>query len=238
MRTKEGGRKESSFITLTYDAEHLPKDWGLHVSEWQDFAKRLRHLVGPFRYYMCGEYGEKNSRPHFHAILFGIDFAEERIPIGKNKQGNMKYITPTLMKAWKQGDSVLGTLTPQSAAYVAKYTIVKNYKAETDPRFNRTDGIKHWRVRPEFATMSLKPGIGAEWWKRWKKDLTNDFAMQGSRKARVPKYYDTLLERENPEELENIKKKRKQVALKRAQDLTAERLEARELILRKKQGER
>lgn len=34
--------QENSFITLTYDDEHLPWDRGLRKKHWQDFAKRLR----------------------------------------------------------------------------------------------------------------------------------------------------------------------------------------------------
>lgn len=31
--------KENSFITLTYDDEHLPLGWTLVLKHWQDFAK-------------------------------------------------------------------------------------------------------------------------------------------------------------------------------------------------------
>ncbi len=77
------------FITLTYDEEHLPQDWSLDKSHFQKFMKRLRkRYPQKIRYYHCGEYGENCrhgihttlcpgcnvGRPHYHAILFNIDF--------------------------------------------------------------------------------------------------------------------------------------------------------------------
>lgn len=81
------------FLTLTYDDEHLPQDNGLHKKELQQFWKNLRqNLYDEFgytykiKYYACGEYGDKekkyfspgaskpHGRPHYHAIVFGLDY--------------------------------------------------------------------------------------------------------------------------------------------------------------------
>ena len=49
---------EASFITLTYDDEHLPKDLSLKPKDLTDFWKRLRKDYGkPIKYFACGEYG-------------------------------------------------------------------------------------------------------------------------------------------------------------------------------------
>ena len=61
----------NSFVTLTYDDEHLPGDQCLDHRDFQLFMKRLRKRF-PSRFFMCGEYGGLNGRPHYHSILFGV----------------------------------------------------------------------------------------------------------------------------------------------------------------------
>ena len=67
---------ENSFITLTYNDDHIPRDGSLNKKHFQDFMKRLRKSIAPkkVRFYHCGEYGPKLLRPHYHAILFGHQF--------------------------------------------------------------------------------------------------------------------------------------------------------------------
>ena len=68
---------EAVFITLTYDDEHLPSDYGLHKDDLQKFFKRLRKdLDTKIKYYACGEYGDRFGRPHFHAIIFGLPYSQ------------------------------------------------------------------------------------------------------------------------------------------------------------------
>lgn len=62
-----------------------------------------------------------------------------------------------IQSTWPYGDVDLGTLTKDSASYVAEYT-VKRMTRDDDPRLVM-DGISR---RPEFAAMSLRPGIGAD----------------------------------------------------------------------------
>lgn len=70
----------ASFVTLTYDDEHLPNNGSLNPKDLTDFWKRLRkNLVNEYhdgrkiKYYACGEYGDRTKRPHYHAIIFGLD---------------------------------------------------------------------------------------------------------------------------------------------------------------------
>ena len=76
----------SAFITLTYNDEHLPFTLDglttLCKRDLQNYFKRLRRkLKYEIRYFAVGEYGTKKSdittfegeRPHYHAIVFGIN---------------------------------------------------------------------------------------------------------------------------------------------------------------------
>lgn len=128
----------SSFWTLTYAEEHVPLDGSLSVVHVQLFLKRLRRALSPrvVRYYVVGEYGDETFRPHYHAALFGVSELE----------------LETVTRSWGLGHCLGGSLTVQSAAYIVGYVTKKMTKAD-DPRL----GGKH----PEFARMSLRPGIGA-----------------------------------------------------------------------------
>lgn len=126
---------ENSFITLTYDNDHLPENGSLNPKHLQDFIKRLRKNYGKqLRYFAVGEYGDKTSRPHYHVAAFGIDY--ENAAIGKS---------------WKFGHIHVGQVTKDSATYIAGYT-VKKLDQKNSKLGNRY---------PEFARMSRKPGIGA-----------------------------------------------------------------------------
>ena len=68
----------NSFVTLTYDDDHLPEYNSLNYKHFQDFMKRLRKSHNRVRFYMCGEYGEDFSRPHYHALLFNCFFPDKK----------------------------------------------------------------------------------------------------------------------------------------------------------------
>lgn len=228
----------NSFVTLTYDEEHLPRDGSLDVKHWQDFAKRLRHKVGKFRFYHCGEYGDVNERPHYHAILFGQDFEFDRQVLGV-KKGRPLYTSRTLEEVWGKGLTSIGEVTAESAAYVAGYTRKKVSQppggddwavSEFVERYGRWDeNGEFYTVKPEYATMSRRPGIGAGWLKRYKGDVfpCDSVTMRG-REYRVPRYYTDQLDEE---ELESVKKKRREYALRVQGDNTPERLKVREEVM-------
>lgn len=133
----------SSFVTLTYDDDHLPEGGTLVPRDPQLFIKRLRKLVHPIklRYYLVGEYGDRTFRPHYHLALFGVPpSAFQAVADAWSLDG--KAI----------GHVVVGSLTFESAGYVAGY-VTKKMTAKDDPRLEG----RH----PEFARMSLRPGIGA-----------------------------------------------------------------------------
>ena len=68
--------KPSWFVTLTYDDDHLPSDRKLRKGDLQLFHKRMRKAFGPFRFFACGEYGERTHRAHYHSIYIGLDIPD------------------------------------------------------------------------------------------------------------------------------------------------------------------
>lgn len=97
----------SCFVTLTYRPDQLPYDGDLVKSHMQNFFKRLRLTLGErkIKYYACGEYGSRYGRPHYHAIIFGI---------GPNDYDMID-------ESWGLGLVHIGTVTRESAQYVASY---------------------------------------------------------------------------------------------------------------------
>lgn len=187
----------NSFLTLTYDDEHLPENAGLNVKDYQDFMKRLRERLAPLkvRYYHCGEYGENFSRPHYHSCLFGYDFPDKELWTTKN--GNKLYVSQLLNDTWGLGHATIGDVTLESAAYVARYItkkitgdLAEMYYTEFDPE----TGEELRKLRPEYATMSK--GIGKGWFEKYHSDVfPNDYVVVEGKKFPFPKYYATQLEK-------------------------------------------
>ncbi len=221
----------NSFITLTYNADHLPKDASLNHEHFQKFIRSLRKRTNiKIRYYMCGEYGratEDNNwiaRPHFHAILFGFSFPDKTNHTVR--RNNQVYRSKLLEDTWTRGFSEIGTVTFKSCAYVARY-IIKKQKAEDqvyaiiDHSTGEITGYK----KPEYTRMSLKPGIGSKYYDRYIMDIfPGDFVMiEPGKKLEVPKYYKEKLKKEHPilaEKLRDIRVKK----AKKSTDNTPERL--------------
>ena len=141
------------FLTLTYNDDHVPfkgNCFTLVKSDLQNYFKRLRKQGFVFRYFATGEYGSHTFRPHYHVIVF----SDKAIDI------------TDFEKAWTLDNIVigfvkLGSVTPNSIAYVAKYHIFG---------FDLPESM----VKP-FNVMSRRPGIGSVYkddkqWQQWHQD--------------------------------------------------------------------
>ena len=213
----------SCFITLTYDQVHLPANGGLNLKHWQDFAKRVRKQHGPFRFYHCGEYGETSNRAHYHALIFGLDFSEDRKPERQSETGHQLYTSKNLETLWGKGFCPIGNLTYESAAYVARYCMKK---------VTGKEAAQHYGDRkPPYTTMSRRPGIGKPWLDKFKTDVyPSDEVIVNGKKTRPPKFYDYVLEAENPDQLVKIKLDRIKQGRKHRSNNTPERLNIREHV--------
>jgi len=228
--------KENSFITLTYHEAALPPDKSVRLRDFQLFMKRLRKKYGPnIRYYHCGEYGEKNNRPHYHAILFNHGFNDKILHRVINK--NNIYTSEQLETLWPHGYSSIGNVTFQSAAYVARYIIKKVTGSDAKEHYqyiDETTGEIHQR-KPEYTTMSRRPGIGQGWLETWATDIYPvDTVIIDGKKNKVPKYYDKQFEQDNPQEYAEMRRKRKILARRQVGNNTPERLAVREEVQERK----
>ena len=246
------------FITLTYNNENIPHGGSLDVRHFQKFMKRLRKRFSGVRFFHCGEYGDhdgtykhlqmygesKLGRPHYHAILFGIDFRfiplekEGRVYVPeliRQENGNKLYNSPVLSELWPFGFNTVGSVTFESAAYVARYVLKKRFKSslEEEEHYVRTDldtGEMH-ELKPEYVTMSRRPGIGSKWFDQYQSDVyPKDYTTVRGKKIKPPKYYDRLLENVDPELFQSIKAARRASAIDRSDDNTRDRLDTKEVV--------
>lgn len=234
MMHESQSHEQNGVITLTYDPGNLPADGSLMYPDFQLFMRKLRKHFKPrkIRFFVAGEYGDALGRPHFHAALFNCAFLEDRKLLRRGDFG-AAYTSVTLEKLWSHGLSEVSDLTPQYANYVARYITKKITGDKADEHYrtlNMDTGELTWKVA-EFCHMSLKPGIGAEWFKRYHGDVypRDQVIARGARK-RVPRYYDKLYKRINPADLEEIKESRSSRARERYLDNTDERLAVRETV--------
>jgi hypothetical protein len=192
--------EDNAFITLTYSDSNLPRGGSLDYSDFQKFMKRLRKRTrANVRFYVGGEYGEEQMRPHFHACLFGYDFPD-KLYYKKTGSGEKIYTSNLLESLWPLGLSSVGSVTFESAAYIARYCVQKvtgdlakdHYRVTTD------DGEIIDRL-PEFNHMSLKPAIGKRWLEKFQSDVfPRDYVVINGVKTKPPKYYDRLFEKADP----------------------------------------
>lgn len=195
--------ERNSFLTLTYSPSKLPEDGSLRVMDLQRFWKRLRAKVvsgarsySSFRYFACGEYGDSNLRPHYHACLFGIDFSSDRVLMRENASGAL-YYSKVLEDTWSNGFCTIGNLTYSSAAYVARYVMKKATGRLAEDRYLRFNGEtgEYWNVKPEFVVMSRRPGVGSSWFSKWSTDVyPSDEVVFDGKRFRPPRFYDNKLE--------------------------------------------
>lgn len=167
----------SSFVTLTYDNDHIPPGGLLRKKDAQDYIKRLRKNTGlKLKYYLVGEFGERTHRPHYHIILFGISGTEAEIKL-----------------AWPHGNVHVGSVQPESMKYVSKYcvkagkdsspAVVLGFGAEP---LAGAAGASLQRKR----WMTCSQGLGLQ----WSIDNIDDWRESqqttiGGKAAGIPRYY-------------------------------------------------
>lgn len=227
--------KNNYFITLTYNDEHLKikdfdyvtvenkeypntftsyiyenngswngtlekKDMSNFLKQFRKYCKREFDWDG-IKFYGCGEYGEKTQRNHFHIILMNCPKLDLE-PIGQNQHTKRpRYTNKRIEKLWGKGFIEIGEVTWESISYVAGYTTKKMFG---------TIGKQYFAQRgqnPIFANMSRRPGIGREFFDNNLSMYDFDEIINSKGQAiQPPKYFDRLLDKDNHEYLEAIKR--------------------------------
>lgn len=226
--------EKNCFITLTYNNENLPTDGNLRVRDFQLFMKKLRskHPNEKIRFFHCGEYGEKFSRPHYHAALFNFDFEDKEVL--RKTRGTTLWVSEELNKIWGKGFATIGELNFNSAAYIARYITKKITGAQAEEHYEQMNEYGELIQRQkEYITMSRRPGIAKEWVEKYKSDVyPSDEVIINGKKFRPPKYYDRCYEHYYQGDYLKLKAKRKAKAKSKKiqENSTPERLQVREKI--------
>lgn len=160
------------FVTLTYSPKHVPlSENGLPTLDKRDLQKlwkKLRRHGCKIKYFAVGEYGSNSFRPHYHAIIFGLQDVE------------------ILRKKWYFGFVHVGDyFSPAAVRYTLKYM----WKPSLIPAFKEDDRLK------EFRCMSQKLGsrfMTDERYAWYMNDIYNriNYAvnLQGHKQT-LPRYY-------------------------------------------------
>lgn len=162
------------FITFTYDEFSVPRCGSYNVlckRDMQLFLKKLRFKISPhrIRYFVCGEYGPKTFRPHYHMILFNWSSDYD--------------IWKVLPSCWSKGFTSVKPVHPNHIRYVAKYC---NMSADL-PSF-----LRKKQFRP-FLLCSRRPAIGLSYLSSdmvdyYRQGLSTVCRLNGYRQS-LPKYY-------------------------------------------------
>lgn len=193
--------EHNHFITLTYSDEYL-KSPKLQYHDFQNFVKRLREhitrdITDPdlkkqlsISYIVTGEYGEKNKRPHWHAIFFNLRLSD-LIPLPDTELGHKTFFSPTIERLWGLNDStsrpnVIGSVTIESAGYVARYASKK-----------LVHGLDHEHDYQPIHKTSSRHAIGKTWIeKHWKQVFSLGYIrLPNGSQTKIPRYFSDWLKK-------------------------------------------
>lgn len=117
-----------------YGKKHLITDYRYRNEKGQIILSSDFH---PVRFFLCGEYGDRFQRPHYHAVCFFASNYDE------------DALKKFLEIAWGKGFVTISPLTVRRSKYVAKYTCKQLFPDE------------YGKCKPPFALMSRSPAIGS-----------------------------------------------------------------------------
>lgn len=185
----------------------------------QLFMKRMRITQqrngwGNIRFYSCGEYGGQTLRPHYHILMYGLHVPDLTYFKTDKDTGCEYYLSEYIAKIWGMGHIIIGKVTWNSCAYVSRY-VMKKQLGKDENGLTAKDRYLEAGLEPEFVRMSLKPGIGQQYYQDHKQEiyLNDEIILPGGKKPIVmkpPKKFDEWFENEYPDQLAIIKEAREE----------------------------
>ena len=197
--------KKACFITLTFDNKILldknskaRKKYGAHPKfvfnteyskeYFKKFIKRLRKKLEPKKitYFKVAEYGELNKRPHYHCIIFGENFEQDRKEMQVSKSGHIQYNSQILEELWACGRTSVQDINSNNIIYISQYAI-KKYKKKDD----------QYKEKISFSNRSK---MNIKWARRNYKEIIKGYIEDtDGKKYRVPESYKKMLKNSEEE---------------------------------------
>jgi len=224
--------QKAAFVTLTYMDSKLPVNHyydkvnkknvlipTLRKKDIQLWLKRLRKQFPErkIKYYLAGEYGEKEQRPHYHAIMFGLSINELKTI------GYMSWNKCTLK------NFVVDVVCPETINYVTKYIIDK------DKGYTAAESYKH----REAPSALISNGIGLEYCYRHADELRRNLSLMGPGGTirPIPRYFRKVLNISgsefpdlNDEDLEKKQKKYQSREQREKNQISRKNLKGRQIL--------
>ena len=177
----------------------------LRVKDVQDYLKRCRQAVGPFRVFYAGEYGEKEGhtrRPHYHVMFYGINRAQMieccnqwRRRIGGNEWTVIGRTDPdpTTLEGLRKIEKYerMNSNPAAAGAYVTKYALKPMPAPKSLAELDRVNQFNH---------RSNRPGLGYHWAAKYlvpKINLTFRSELRDPLLAELPEHIATITAAKN-----------------------------------------
>ena len=227
--------KKACFITLTFDNKLLldknskAVKYGAHAgfvfninNSKEYFSKFIKRLRKKFRdksisFYHVGEYGEKTKRPHHHAIIYGINFEEDRIEIEKSKSGKTQYFSKILNELWAAGRCTVQDINSNNVIYICQYTLKKYKNNELNKQYK------------PIMSFSNRKKINVKWVRRNPELILKGYLEDpDGKKFRIPKSYLNTLKNSNKKKHKEIYRKYEEIIMERISNISADELKAQQ----------
>lgn len=176
-----------SFITLTYNTQNIPLSqqngkMTLFYRDFQLFMKRLRKRFpdAKMKYYVCGEYGPRTQRPHYHSIIYGLPHQDELEVYKSLSYPFPRYSSKVIDELWGKGFTTIGSITEETMRYCAGYVQKKLY--------GRDGRLAYQGIEPPLSRCSK--GIGLMYCLAHQEEIKCELSIsRGAFKYAVPRYY-------------------------------------------------
>lgn len=187
------------FLTLTYDDDHLESP-RLIYPHFQKFMADLRERINrplltkeekdekKISVMVTGEYGELTKRPHWHALIFNY-WPSDTKPLYKTERDEQVYRSDFIQNLWSKGNTEYGTVTIDSAGYVARYAAKK-----------LVHGLDQEHDYHPIHKTSSKNAIGKRWIEKYHKHcFENGFiTLPNGALSKIPRYYVDWAKKNKP----------------------------------------